>query len=174
MSSLAVAANPPALTGTAPASAGDSSPIVTPADVAGGRDQTFSFSVTFYATATISGTIKDEAHNTIDCALRDALAEENSADLDNGGTITFDRFQIERGLDAWEARLAGQAHAMVEVLRSLTGSVPTHDENGVCNHCGRDNAGEDQSRCAYFGPEEDDNCPWEDARAILARIDRRA
>ena len=90
----AVAANPPVNTGNAPAIAGASSLTVAPADAAGGRDKTFSFPVTIYATAKIDGTIEDEARSTIGRDLRDALAEESTVDLDNGGTITFDRFDL--------------------------------------------------------------------------------
>lgn len=92
--SPAVAAIPPVTTGTAPAPAGASSLTVAPADAAGGRDKTFSFPVTIYATATIGGTIEDEARNTIGCDLRDAIADDGAVDLDNGGTITFERFDL--------------------------------------------------------------------------------
>lgn len=127
MSNLAVAANPPVPTGHAPATAGVSSLTVAPADVAGGRDQVFSFPVTIFATAAISGTIEDEARNTIGCDLRDALADESSVDLDNGGTLSFTSFKVERGFDAIEARLAAEAHAAVAALRWLTKAIASPD-----------------------------------------------
>jgi len=113
----AVAAIPP-VTGKAPATTG-SSPTVALTDAVGGCDQTFSFPVTIYATATITGTFEDEARNTIGCDLRDALADEPAVDLDNGGKLAFTSFKVERGCDAIEARLAGQAYAMLEMIRGF-------------------------------------------------------
>lgn len=71
---------------------------------------------------------------------------------------------------AANARLIAEAPAMLEALRDLVRSG-TNGWDGQCIHCGRDNAGEDQYRCAYFAPGDEDNCPYENARAILTRID---
>lgn len=55
---------------------------------------TFTFPIAFYGTATIEGDIADEARNTIGIDLRNALAEECSADLDNGGKLTIKGFEV--------------------------------------------------------------------------------
>lgn len=119
MSNLAVAANPPVHTGPAPASAGDSSPTVAPADAAGGRDKVFSFPVTIFATATISGTLEDEARNTIGCDMRNSLADESSVELENGGTLTFTGFALADVAHATGSNARHEAPAMLAMLRKM-------------------------------------------------------
>lgn len=118
----AVAANHPTITGLAPAPAGASSLTVTEADAAGLPDKAFSFPVTIFATASISGALVDEARNTIGCDLRNALAEESAADLDNGGTITFDSFvlaDVAHTVNPASREAAALAKALRALVRSL-------------------------------------------------------
>lgn len=158
MSNLAVAANPPVPTGPAPATAGVSSPTVAPADAAGGRDQVFSFPVTIYATATIAGEIEDEARNTIGCDLRDALADESSVDLENGGALEFTGFALADAAHATGSNARHEASAMLAVIRGFVGWATP-----LCS------LPEDKGGLGYYAREN-----VKRAQEVLARIDGKA
>lgn len=56
---------------------------------------TFTIPFAFYGTATIEAEHQGEARLTIAKDLRNALADECSADLDNGGKLTFTGFDVD-------------------------------------------------------------------------------